>query len=928
MRLRTFARCMLNRTKLRPPSRKGPLIERDRLLARVELAEHSRLTVIHAPPGFGKTSLLLQLHERLQARKIRVAWLSLEASDNDYSRYLGYLALALKQAGVRVDSQSLEEGAPNHRPAPAIASAVLSGAIARLEQNAVICIDDYHVLTDAKIGELMTRLIQGMTDRLSWVIATRTTPAHVPLGRLRALKELTSVGMTDLQFSEDEAHALMRENVPVHLELSQVRALNVRTEGWAAALQIAVLLMKHSVEPACVIERFSGSYRNVAELLDEEVLAPLGDPITQFLFDTSVLPRMSTELCNHVLQRTDARRTLDSLESLNLFIFCLDEERSWYRYHHLFAEFLNRRLKEADPERWAQLHARASVWFEKNGMPLEALEHALLAQDFWRSAWLLDQLHLFSSGHIGAVERYARQIPEEVLESFPNLQLERIWEWEGEWDFPRARAGLRRLARKVGQWTSGREVVPGHVDVETIQAKLEHREMLLSFAADDVAETERRCLKWFGAGHVVDEYTQCAFEVAYLYARREHYRCKEPLASGAPLGGQPSTRPPDFGSIYYNSVSGLSLLMQGCVDEAEALYRRAFDYASKNYGRLSSIAVLPGLLLSEVHYERNRLDEARALIGDYLEIAGTQGFVDKLISGHITRARIEFVASRGDPRAARRVLDEAERCARDRGFERLRLNVLTERIRQLALSGDQEEAFFLAKKEKLLGSCSAFVPRDGVTSREELLALSWARVAALRGNSDGALRLLKQWYQFTLGRSCYRPTINIALELARQLCAREDTTAASQYVRNALRLAQGRFIRSFLDAGPGVREILGGLGIGKRTAGTEQARYAEFLLAEAARESARDFAGEGVGYAAEPAPGPTAAEASFNPVFGKRELDILELAADDLSNREISRRLAISENTVKWYWRAIFRKLRVHRRGKAVSVARSTGLIF
>ncbi len=179
--------------------------------------------------------------------------------------------------------------------------------------------------------------------------------------------------------------------------------------------------------------------------------------------------------------------------------------------------------------------------------------------------------------------------------------------------------------------------------------------------------------------------------------------------------------------------------------------------------------------------------------------------------------------------------------------------------------------------------------------------------------------MLKQWYQFTLARRCYRSTINVALEIARQLCARDDMTAAGHYVRNALRLAHGRYVRCFLDGGSAIREVLQRISVGRATVGTEQGRYAEELLASFAKEDSVNVT---------QAPPASPGSVSTNPAFSSRELDILELAADDLSNREISRRLALSENTVKWYWKAIFRKLRVHRRAKAVSLARSTGVIF
>ena len=909
-----------NRTKLRPPSRKGHLIDRPRLLERLGGVQRCRLTVIQAPAGFGKTSLLAQLYERLRADGVRVTWLSLDASDNDYTRLLEYLILALEQLGIPQGARLRETLASGRGSPPIAASATLCNAMAALDEDVVICLDDFHVLTDARIEQLMSHLIQSPNTRTAWVIATRHAPSRLPLGKLRLLNELIELNARDLQFSNTETEEFIRTTVQLELRPELAHALNARAEGWVAGLQMAALSLRDGADPADIIGRFSGTYRNVAEFIEQEVLMRLEQGVGRFLLETSILSRMNVELCNYVTQRSDARRMLDYLESLNLFIFSLDEERNWYRYHHLFSEFLARRLQETKPQRWRCLHARASEWLEENGQPLEAIEHALQAKDFTRAADLLDRLNLFTHGYIGVIERYARRIPESVLEQFPNLQLERIFEWEGEWNFQKARIALARLARVVNGWANNRDTLPRHVDLDYIRAKLAHRELMVHFVADDLAQTERLCQKWFAADYAADSYMYASAAGAQIAAQREHYRCREAAAQAASLASTYQESSYAFGSVFHDSVWGMNCALLGEIDDARRLFEKALKSAVDLHGRLSPLATLPALLLAGVHYEQNRLGEARALIGDYLEIATGLGYVDKLIAGYVTRARIELMESRYGYEAARRTLDEAERCAVHFGFERLRIHVLAERIRQLRICGERDELLLCAKKEQLLGSCNAFTPRAGVTSRQEMLAISWARVAAVQGNVDGAVRLLKSWYRFTLARGCHGATLRLAIELAQLLLQRNDTNAACHYVHAALKLGRGQFVRSFLDGGAGIRETLVRIQARKGAVRPAERQYAEQLLQAFDREESLVQLPE--------VRSDTTPEHCTESGFSKRELDILELAADDLRNREIAQRLALSENTIKWYWKSIFAKLRVNRRARAVSIARAAGVIF
>jgi len=916
------ASIIANRTKLRPPSRKGELVARTRLLDRFSPPQRARLSVIHAPAGFGKTSLLAQVYERIRTERSAAAWLSLDVADNNYRRFLKYLILSIEPLDNAFDQSLLAAVDSGHTPPPGVASALLCTALSVMREDTYICIDDYHVISDPRIEQLMAALIQGLGQRVFWIIASRGAPTRLPLGRLRLLNDLTEVGVSDLQFSDTEAEALVRGSSELQLDAELVRRLNERAEGWVTGLQIALLTLRGSADPSQVIARFSGSYRNVAAFLEDEVLMRLEPALREFLLDTSVLARLNTELCNFLTQRNDARRVLDQLESLNLFFFSLDEERNWYRFHHLFAEFLNRKLREADTRRWCDLHIRAAQWLRENDQPFEALEHLIIAKQYVAATELLDSLNLASRGFYGVIERYAKRIPEEVLESFPNLQLERILEWEGEWDFQRSRAALLGVARTLERYRAAGPVpAPKRGDLAYLQAKLAHRELMVSFVSDDMDETARLCRKWTSSKYPPDRYMDTSASVAQMAALREHYELDQAAKVGANarLGYEKLQNP--FGRVFHLSAHGLTVLMQGRADEARNLFEDAYQAAVRLHGPLTVLPTMPALLLAEVHYEQNRLEHARTLLSDYFELATSLGYVDKLISGYVVKARMEAMEGRAGYTAAQRTLQEGDRCARETGFERLRLHVLSERVRLLTLNGSKEEIFFHARREHLLGSASALRPRDGVNTRQEVLALTWARVAASQGNLDGAMRLLKEWYQFGLDRGCYRLAISLAAELARLCMQREDTVAACEYVRSVLRLGQGQFVRCVLDQGQALREVLEMLVARPDGLHADEERYAASLLATFGREDLlqRNASAER---------GMAASSPVVESSFSRRELDILEMAADDLSNREIATRLALSENTVKWYWSHIFEKLNVRRRNRAVNVARSMSLIF
>jgi LuxR family transcriptional regulator, maltose regulon positive regulatory protein len=872
-----------------------------------------RLAAIQAAAGFGKSSLLTQCYERIRGEQ-PAAWLSLDASDNDYSRFLAHLLAAIEASGIEPAREFRHLLRFGSRLAPGTCADLLTSALDCVTSGLAICVDDFHLLNDPASAQLLSQLLLAPRSNLTWLLASRTALSSLPLSRLRLLNELREIDTQALKFTSAESHEFLCGAIGEPLEPALSCLLTERTEGWVAGLQLASLGLGAVDTRAELIRGFTGANRNVADFMRDSVLSRLDDGTQDFLLATSILPRLSVQLCNFVTGRDDARPRLDLLETLNLFIFSLDDERRWYRYHHLFAEFLEQRLRDREPARARRLQERASVWFEQAGYPLEAIELALRAQAYERAARLLDALGLFDKGEAGPLEHLATQIPKAVLEQFPNLELERIYGWEADWNFARSRAGLNRLKRVLHEWRRGQRAVPQHVDLEYIAAKIAHREMMVLFVSDDMAGTRKACEAWLAARHCADPHMQISTAGALLAARREHYDCAGMEATADALHEQYQRAQWTFGEIFQDCVSGLGFFQVGNATRARETYERALQAAISLHGRLSPLASMPALLLAEVHYEQNRLAQARALIGDYLGIAHGLGYVDKLIAAYITKARLE--ASEGQYEIARQTLDEGDRRARVTGFLRLRANVLCERLRQLLLSGNAAAIAELARQEGLLGGCAPYQPRDGVTSVTERLALCWAYAARASGDVDGAIRLLKNWYRFSMERHCQRSAVRLGLELATLFYLRDDMSAAQHHLCAALRLgAPHGCVRSFIDAGREVHALLQTAVSLQQVAAVELA-FAQGVLRGFTPERSWVERGQ-----------LASATGSYAGGFSHREVDILEMAASDVPNREIARRLVLSEHTVKWYWKQIFGKLNVHRRLQAVISARAAGLI-
>ena len=375
-------------TKLYIPPPRPKIVLRPRLIERLNegLSSGRKLTLISASAGFGKTTLV---SEWVAGCGRPVAWLSLDEGDNDLTRFLTYLVAALQTIAANIGAGVLGAlQSPQPPPIESILTALLN-EITTIPDNFILVLDDYHVIDSKPVDNALTFLLEHLPPQMHLVIATREDP-HLPLARLRARGQLTELRAADLRFTPAEAAEFLNQVMGLNLSAEDIAALETRTEGWIAGLQLAALSMQGNKDVSGFIREFAGDHRYIVDYLVEEVLQNQPEPIRRFLLQTAILDQLNGSLCDAVTGKEEGNARLEALQRGNFFVIPLDDKRNWYRYHHLFADVLRMHLMAEQPDQVPALHRRASEWYEHNGSTDNAIRHALAAEDFERAATLVE----------------------------------------------------------------------------------------------------------------------------------------------------------------------------------------------------------------------------------------------------------------------------------------------------------------------------------------------------------------------------------------------------------------------------------------------------------------------------------------------------------------------------------------------------------
>jgi LuxR family maltose regulon positive regulatory protein len=890
----------LLQTKHYPPRVTRALVERPRLLDRLGGERAPAVLLVSAPAGFGKSTLLAQ---SLLAGAPSVAWLSLDPGDSDPPMFWAYVLAALRTAAPSVggSAQVLLES-PGGTPITTVLTSLLND-LAASEEEVVLVLDDYHVVHAPEIHEAMSFLVDHLPAQLRLVIATRSDPP-LPLARLRARGQLAEVRAADLRFTEPETAAYF-DVMGLDLSAHEVTTLEGRTEGWVAALQLAALSLQGRDDAAGFIDGFAGDDRHVVDYLVEEVVHRLPEEVRGFLLRTSVLARLSGPLADAVTGRTDGRAMLETLDRDNLFLVPLDDQRRWYRYHHLFADMLQARLLDELPGEVCELHRRAGSWYEQEGDIATAIEHLLAAGDVDRAAHLVE-LSVRPMGRErreAQLRRWMEALPDEVFVNRPVLANGRVGslmstgETRGAEPLLRiAERWLTHLAEGPTQTLPAGLVVANPDELRRLPGWVEIHRAGLSLMAGDVPATMEHGREAIARMAPDDNLGHAAATALMGLAAWRH----GDLASAEAAYAESMRRfvPEGFVADVLGCAITLADLQtaQGRLRDAERTFLDGLALADLQPG--GPLRGTPDMHvgLSEVHRERGDLDAAREALSTSHALGDHLGMPKHPHRWRIAEAHL--LAADGDLAGALRLLDDAERVY-DLDFSPDARPLAAMRARMWVRQGRLEPALAWAAERGLSVS-------DDLDYLREFEHVTLARILLARADHSSVAFLGRLLSAAEAGGR--RGTVLEVLVLHALASQRHgDADTARESLARALELGEPEgYVRTFVDEGPPMATLLGAAA--KRG---PSASYAARLLG-----SPR----------AAPAARPPTSDALVDPL-SDRELDVLRLLASELNGPEIARHLVVSLNTVRTHTKNIYAKLGVGSRRAAVRRGEELGLL-
>jgi len=898
-------------TKLNPPPIRERLVARTRLFEKLDASLNQKLTLICAPAGYGKTTLLSQW---INHRSEKIGWITLDNSDSDLAQFIQYFLAAIQCIDPNVGERIPEMLQP---PQPLTGLSVWTALVNDLavsEKEFVLILDDYHEVEAQTVHETLKYLIEHMPANLHLILASRADPPLM-LPRLRARGYLIELRQSDLRFTMQDATNFLNDVMGLNLSAEDVAALETRTEGWIAALQMAALsLQGHSPDPttrSAFIQAFRGSHRFVLDYLVEEVLGRQPPELQEFLLKTSILRRLNASLCDAVTGRMDSQDILEGLDAANLFIIPLDDERRWYRYHHLFSDLLTKHLLKTFHELAPDLHRRASFWYEKNGLMDEAIDHALATHDFERAAAMIEEnveATLMRSQVVNFLN-WIEKLPNEYLLERPGLRFYHTWALLMSGQSPELIE--QRLEDLLGAQggTEITRVMSGRISIlraylMIFQADIQHAAVLCFHALEQLPEDDiflRSIAAWIlSLARLQNSDIQNGIRTLDEVARQGQEIGNTLITVGALC---------DQARLYKR---------QGLLQRAKEILERALHLAASSQGQRLPIASKALIELGDIKREWNHLEEAEADLTESIELS-RQWSEMAAFYAYFPLARIRM--AHGDVEAAREAIETA--CQVAQKSESTDLDDLVADLQQadfLVRQGDLENAIHWAQTRGVAPDVSPEPQHDLVKSQDYVHAhlrkyqqIVLARLFIRQERTSEALVLLEAL--LAQSRQLGRIDLIIEIQILRALAYQIEghTAQAMEALTQALSLAEpGGYLRIFLDEGEPIIRLI------HQAASLDIApAYTEKLLKAS---NMPEFSG-GVAQPSLLQPQPLIEPLS------KRELEVLRLLAAGMSNPEIAGELVVAVSTVHSHCKSIYSKLGVHARLDAAQRGRELGLI-
>lgn len=876
-------------TKLYIPPPRPKVVRRPRLIEQLNDGPHRKLTLISAPAGFGKTTLI---GEWVAGCDRPVAWLSLDKEDNDPARFLTYFIAALRTIAANIGVGVL--GALQSPQPPPIESLLpaLINEITAGPDNFTLVLDDYHVIEAKPVDDALAFLLEHQPMQMHLVVATREDP-RLPLARLRAQGQLIEVRVADLRFTPAEAAGFLNQAIGLSLSEQDIAALEARTEGWIAGLQLAAISMRGHKDTTGFIKSFTGSHHFVMDYLVEEVLQQQPERVQTFLLRTSILDRMCGSLCDAVLADSPAsgQETLEYLEHANLFIVPLDNERRWYRYHHLFADLLRQRLGqsstctssvEENGRAVAELHIRASQWYEANGFEIEAFHHAAAANDVDHAERLIEGkgMPLHFRGAINTVLNWLESLPTTMMDARPSLWVTYASALSMTGQTTAVEEKLQSAEKFLQEDDPDKKIrnLIGHIAAIRALLALSQRQV------DTIITQSQRALEYLHPDNLPVR-TATIWKLGLAYQLQGDRTAAGRAYMEAIAISQAS------GNVVINASANLGL---GVVQESEnQLYLATESYRSalqQADGAPPPVVCEAYLGQARISYEWNDLDVAEQQAQQSLQLALRLKNTDRFVFCDVFLARLKL--AQGDVDGAAAILAQADQSAQRHNFVYRLPEIASAQVLILLHQGNLEAAARLVEKYEI--------------------PISRAQVYLAREETSAALAVLAPLRRQMEEKGWADNLLKVTVLQAVTCHAHGEKDKAVQLLGDALVLAEpGGFIRTFVDEGPPMAQLLSDAA----ARGIKPDYICKLLAALEVEERQRQDKSDLPN--AQP----------HIELLSQRELEVLQLIVQGLSNREIGRRLFLALDTIKGHNRRIYEKLQVQRRTEAIARARELGLL-
>lgn len=887
-------------TKLLVPAHRTELVSRRHLIEVLDKSLGCKFTVVSAPAGYGKTTLI---GEWINQRNIPTAWLSLDENDNDPIRFLSYIIKALQTISPNWGETILDFfQSPQAQINEPLLITLINEISSTISDEFIFVLDDYHLVESQKIHEIITFMLNHLPPSMHMVIATRSDPS-LPVALLRGRGELIELRQSDLRFTVEEAAEFLNGIKGLQLTNDQIAALATRTEGWISGLQMAAISIQGSESISAFVESFTGSNRYIFDYLIEEILNRQPENIQEFLLHTSILDRLTGDLCNAVMNRPDNQAILDYLDRANLFIVPLDKDRQWYRYHNLFADLLRKQLMQKRPELIRTLHQRAGAWFEKEGLSEDAITHALAARDYDLAALILEQTipALMGRGEMSLIDKFFGLLPGEMIRSRPILSLQLIWGLAFSGRLEEAEAKLQEIENQPDIGKS--KDVLGNVSlilalIANIRGDM-GTAISLAHQADDLLPPESVMIRsmipyilgngYLAIGNLIK--AELAFEqIKQIGIATNNLWTK---------------------IVAYHSLAQLRKL-GGQLKEAQALCEEviqiATDRGAERYGFLGGIY----FELGDVLRERNNLESARKMVVQALESLESWRIPTDLVMGYITLARI--CLAQADLENADNAIREAQRViGQGTIFSVIQKKLDACQIQLWLQQGNLIDASRWA--DEIEAKLNNYDQKKTFDFVSEMEFISLVRVWIARGSKekvksslDKANHLLSRLADSAQESQRFGRLIEIVVLQAIVLDQLGKGDKALETIEKGISLARNNgYVRIFLDEGLSIQRILH-----RAQKKGIDLPYMGKLLSEFDNQAPEL---------------PVSTTTALPEPLSDREKEVLKLLPSGMTAGEMAERLIVAKSTIDTHVKHIYSKLGVNRRMDAIQRAKELGLL-